>query len=77
MKAILKNYRYWVMTLLLCIVMVLTMLDVNDDVTGWEFVYIIVSSKLLAVAFGYLEYRLYKYWAAKGQIPELCKSTNK
>ena len=75
-KAVLTNYRYYVLTALLALVIVLTMADVNDDVTGTIYLYLIVSTKLLAFAFGYLFYRLYKRWEAKGTIPEMTNSIN-
>lgn len=76
-KAVLSNYRYYVLTLLLTLTVVLLMADVNDDVTGVLFFYLILSTKLLAFAFGYLFYRLYKRWEAKGTIPEMTDSINK
>lgn len=76
-KAVLSNYRYYVLTLLLTLTVVLLMADVNDDVTGVLFLYLILSTKLLAFAFGYLFYRLYKRWEAKGTIPEMTDSINK
>ena len=75
-KAVITKYRYWVLFIVMGLCVVLTMLDVNGDVTGVVFVYLIVSSKLLAVGFGYLYYRLYKRWEAKGTIPELVNSIN-
>ena len=75
-KAIITNYRYWVLFIVMGLCVVFTMLDVNEDVTGVVFVYLIVSSKLLAVGFGYLYYRLYTRWEAKGTIPELVNSIN-
>lgn len=70
-KAIITNYRYWVLFIVMGLCVVLTMLDVNEDVTGVVFVYLIVSSKLLAIGAGYLYWKLYKRWEAKGTIPEL------
>ena len=75
-KAVITNYRYWLLFIVMGLCVVLTMLDVNEDVTGVVFVYLIVSSKLLTVGFGYLYYRLYKRWEAKGTIPELVNSIN-
>ena len=75
-KAVITNYRYWVLFIVMGLCVVLTMLDVNDDVTGVMFVYLIVSSKLLAVGFGYLYYSSDKRWEAKGTIPELVNSIN-
>ena len=75
-KAVITNYRYWLLFIVMGLCVALTMLDVNEDVTGVVFIYLIVSSKLLAVGFGYLYYRLYKRWEAKGTIPELVNSIN-
>lgn len=77
-KAVITNYRYWVLFIVMGLCVVLTMLDVDDtkQLPAATFVYIVVSSKVLAVGFGYLYYRLYKRWEAKGTIPELVNSIN-
>lgn len=75
-KAVLTNYRYWVLFILMGFCMVLIMLDVDNTVTAVIWAYIVVSSKLLAFAFGYLYWKLYKRWEAKGTIPELVHFTN-
>ncbi len=69
--AVLTNYRYYVLTLLSGLALLLLSADVVDSVTGLAFLGLFLGSKLLAFVFGYLFYRLAKHWAAEGTIPEL------
>ena len=71
MKKIICNYRYWVL-LILGVIAVLGILAVPADelpFTSW--LYILVSSKLITVAAGYIFYRLYLRWGSRGTIEEL------
>ena len=71
MKKIICNYRYWVL-LILGVIAVLGILAVPADelpFTSW--LYILVSSKLITVAAGYIFYRLCLRWRARGTIEEL------
>lgn len=71
MKKIICNYRYWVM-LILAVIAVLGIMAVPADeapFTSW--LYMLVSSKLIAVAAGYIFYSLYLRWESRGTIDEL------
>lgn len=72
-KAIVTNYRYWVLFIVSGLCAVLLMLDVDNtkQLPAATFAYIVVSSKVLAIGAGYLYWKLYKRWEAKGTIPEL------
>ena len=72
-KAVITNYRYWVLLIVCGLCVVLLMLDVDDtkQLPAATFAYIVVSSKVLAIGAGYLYWKLYKRWEAKGTIPEL------
>ena len=71
MKKIICNYRYWVM-LILAVIAVLGILAVPaDEVPFTSWLYMLVSSKLIAVAAGYIFRRLYLRWESRGTIDEL------
>lgn len=70
MKKIICNYRYWAL-LILGVIAVLGILAVPADelpFTSW--LYILVSSKLVAVAAGYIFRRLYLRWESRGAVDE-------
>lgn len=71
MKKIICNYRYWVM-LILAVIAVLDIMAVPaDEVPFTSWLYMLVSSKLIAVAAGYIFRRLYLRWESRGTIDEL------
>lgn len=71
MKKIICNYRYWVLMLLGTIAMVGIMAVPADELPINSWVYVLVSSKLIAVAAGYIFHRLYLRWEKRGTIAEL------
>lgn len=71
MKKIICNYRYWVLLMLGTIAMAgITAVPV-DELPFLSWVYVLVSSKLIAVAAGYIFHRLYLRWEKRGTIAEL------
>ena len=71
MKKIICNYRYWVLMVLGTIAMVGIMAVPADELPITSRVYVLVSSKLIAVAAGYIFHRLYLRWEKRGTIAEL------
>ncbi|MBQ8051664.1 MAG: hypothetical protein IJ197_08865 [Bacteroidaceae bacterium] len=62
--SICTNWRNDVFMLLVCATMLLALCEADSFVT-------LVASKALAVATGYVAYRLYVYWDKKGLITEI------
>ena len=48
----------------------------NDNLPLSDFVYIMVSSKVIGIGAGWILARLVKRWEAKGTIPEITKLYN-
>ena len=71
MKKIICNYRYWVLMVLSTVAMVGIMAVPADELPITSWVYVLVSSKLIAVAAGYIFHRLYLRWGTRGTIEEL------
>lgn len=71
MKKIICNYRYWVLMVLGTIAIVGIMAVPADELPITSWVYVLVSSKLIAVAAGYVFHRLYLRWEKRGTIAEL------
>ena len=71
MKKINCNYRYWVMLILAVIAVLGIMAVPADEVPFTSWLYMLVSSKLIAVAAGYIFRRLYLRWESRGTIDEL------
>ena len=71
MKKIICNYRYWVLMVLGTLAMAGIMAVPADElpITSWG--YVLVSSKLIAVAAGYVFRQLYLRWEKRGTIAEL------
>ncbi len=73
MKKIICNYRYWVLLIMGTIAMLGIMAVPVDELPFLSRVYVLVSSKLIAVAAGYIFHRLYLRWEKRGTIEELTK----
>ena len=71
MKKIICNYRYWVLLILGTIVMLGIMAVPADELPFTSWFYTLVSSKLIAVAAGYIFHHLYFRWEKRGTIEEL------
>ena len=71
MKKIICNYRYWVLLILGTIVMLGIMAVPADELPFTSWFYTLLSSKLIAVAAGYIFHHLYLRWKKRGNIEEL------
>ena len=71
MKKIICNYRYWVLLILGTIAMLGIMAVPADELPFTSWLYTLVSSKLRAVAAGYIFCRLDLRWEKRGTIDEL------
>ena len=71
MKKIICNYRYWVLLILGTIAMLGVMAVPADELPFTSWFYTLVSSKLIAVAAGYIFHRLYLRWKKRETIDEL------
>ena len=75
-KAIITNYRYWVLFLLTA-VMILGVFSVPIDEQPFiSWLYCLISSKLIGLASGCILYKLIQRWDRMGTIPELTDSIN-
>lgn len=71
MKAIFSNYRYYLLTIITAVAIIGLMVVPQDTLTTIQWLWVLLSSKAVAAAAGYLIYRLIKHWKAKDTIPEL------
>ena len=71
MKNIICNYRYWVLLIMGAIAMLGIVAVPVDELPFLSWVYVLVSSKLIAVAAGYIFHRLYLRWKKRETIDEL------
>ncbi len=71
MKAIITNYRYWVLTLLGIVVSLGFVAMPADGIGFWAYVAVLFGSKIVALAVLALAYNLFLRWSNMGDIPEL------
>ena len=71
MKKIICNYRYWALLIIGAIAILGIMAVPADELPFTSWLYMLVSSKLIAVAAGYIFYHLYLRWEKRGTIEEL------
>lgn len=76
MKAIITNYRYWVLSLLGFFVVIGLVIVPQDDVSLLAYLAILLGSKLMALAAAYAFITLYAHWHDNGQIPDLTELAN-
>lgn len=76
MTKILKNYRYYVLFVLMSIAMLGIFSVPIEDQPLANWIYCLLSSKIIGVGAGWIAAKLYKRWEAKGRIPELTDSIN-
>ena len=74
MKKIICNYRYWVLLIMGAIAMLGIVAVPVDELPFLSWVYVLVSSKLIAVATGYIFHRLYLRWKKRETTAELTHS---
>lgn len=76
MKAIITNYRYWVLNLLSFIVIMGLAVTPQDEAGLFPYVAIAVGSKLVALAAAVAAFRLYEHWHGNGQLQDLTNLAN-
>ncbi len=74
MKAILTNYRYYLLVVLCAIALVGIMIVPAEKLPTVTWCYVLVSSKIIAFLAVYISARLIKRWETRGSIPELIKA---
>lgn len=77
MTKILKNYRYYVLFVLVSIAILGIFSVPIEDQPLANWIYCLLSSKIIGVGAGWVAAKLYKRWDAKGRIPELTDIINK
>ncbi len=75
MKAIITNYRYWVLTLLSFVSVIGFVGMPHDDLAILPFLAAFLGSKLIGLAALVAFCLLFRHWQGKGEIPELTKLT--
>ncbi len=75
MKAIITNYRYWVLTLLSFVSVIGFVGMPHDDLALLPFLAAFFGSKLIGLAALAAFCLLFRYWQGKGEIPELTELT--
>ena len=76
MIKILTNYRYYVLFVLMSIAILGIFSVPIEDQPLANWIYCLLSSKIIGVGAGWIAAKLYKRWEAKGSIPELSNSIN-
>lgn len=71
MKKILTNYRYYVLFVLAAIAVLGIFSVPVDDLPFMQWLYTLVSSKVIGFGAGYIIAKLTKRWEKLGTIPEL------
>ena len=76
MKAILTNYRYYVLAVLLIIAVLGVFAVPADELPVANWFYTLISSKVIGFTAGYIIARLVRRWERLGTIPELINAIN-
>lgn len=76
MKKIFSNYRYYILFVLGTIGMLGIIAVPADDLAFAQWLYTLLSSKIIGFGAMYLFAKLVKRWEKKGTIPELIKAIN-
>ncbi len=71
MKAIITNYRYWVLNLLSFVFTIGLVVTPQDSAGFLEYVAIAIGSKLAALAAAVAFWLLYSHWRDNGSISEI------
>lgn len=71
MKAIITNYRYWVLTLLALLSFIGGVAIPQDNVGFWPYIAILFGSKIVALIALIACCILYLHWQDNDKIPEL------
>lgn len=76
MKAIITNYRYWVLNALALVILLGLIAVPQDNIGTWLYIAVLFGSKLIAILALTLFFILYLHWQDNGEIPELTKFVN-
>jgi len=76
MKKILTNYRYYVLFVLVTVAMLGIFSVPVDDLPFVQWLYTLVSSKVIGFGAMYIIAKLTKRWKKLGTIPELIDAVN-
>lgn len=76
MKKILTNYRYYVLFVLVTVAMFGIFSVPVDDLPFVQWLYTLVSSKVIGFGAVYIIVKLTKRWEKLGTIPELMDAVN-
>ena len=71
MKKILTNYRYWVLFLVFIIAVLGIFSEPVDTLPRLRYYLTLLISKIVGFGAAWLDWRLIKFWEAKGKLPEL------
>lgn len=71
MKAIITNYRYWVLTALATITLAGLLCIPHDNTSTIAYITILFGSKLISLVALIIYCLLYMHWEDQGTIPEL------
>lgn len=76
MKALITNYRYWVLTALAFII-IIGLVAIPQDGTDYLVYYVMLfGTKLVALIALFIYVFLYLHWEDEGKIPELTSIIN-
>lgn len=76
MKKILTNYRYYVLFVLVTVAMFGIFSVPVDDLPFVQWLYTLVSSKVIGFLAAYISVKLITRWKRLGTIPELMDAVN-
>lgn len=76
MKKILSNYRYYVLVVLVAVFIWGVMAVPNAYLPKANYIYTLISSKVIGFLAAYITVKLIKRWKALGTIPELMNAAN-
>ena len=71
MKAIITNYRYWVLMSLAAVILVGLIAIPHETPSTFSYLAILFGSKLISLVALIIYCLLYIHWEAQGTIPEL------
>ena len=76
MKALITNYRYWVLTALAFIIIIGLVVIPQDGTDSLVYYAMLFGTKLVALIALFIYVFLYLHWEDEGKIPELSDFAN-
>ena len=76
MKQFFKNYRYYVLTLLMVVATIGIFSVPADALPAFSWLAVLIITKVIGFAAGWAIYRLTKEWERENKIPELTELLN-